>query len=95
MRTGDSRAQGWIQPALNMQRSDFVDEESRAPRVKPPRGDFPAAEDFRGRCFTGQSVSEATRRAYGRAVREFFQSVGTKHPSEVVPNDISAYEDEK
>jgi integrase len=34
--------------------------------------------------FVNKSVSEATRRAYGRALREFFQSAGMKHPSEVV-----------
>jgi len=38
--------------------------------------------------FVNKSVSEATRRAYGRALQEFFQFVGMKHPSEVVPNDI-------
>ena len=43
--------------------------------------------------FVNKSVSEATRRAYGRAVREFFQSVGMKHPSEVVPNDILLWRD--
>jgi site-specific recombinase XerD len=43
--------------------------------------------------FVNKSVSEATRRAYGRALREFFQSVGMKHPSEVVPNDIILWRD--
>jgi hypothetical protein len=38
--------------------------------------------------FVNKSVSEATRRAYGRALREFFQCAGMKHPSEVVPQDI-------
>jgi site-specific recombinase XerD len=38
-------------------------------------------------------VSEATRRAYGRALREFFQSTGMKHPLEVVPNDILLWRD--
>jgi len=38
--------------------------------------------------FVNKSVSEATRRAYGRALREFFQSAGMKHPSEVVPQDV-------
>jgi hypothetical protein len=33
--------------------------------------------------FVNKSVSEATRRAYSRALREFFQSAGMKHPSEV------------
>jgi integrase/recombinase XerD len=43
--------------------------------------------------FVNKSVSEATRRAYGRALREFFQSVGMKHPSEVVPDDVVLWRD--
>jgi site-specific recombinase XerD len=43
--------------------------------------------------FVNKSVSEATRRAYGRAVREVFQSVGMKHPSEVVPADVVLWRD--
>jgi site-specific recombinase XerD len=43
--------------------------------------------------FVSRSVSEATKRAYGRAVREFFQFAGMKHPSEVVPNDILLWRD--
>jgi integrase/recombinase XerD len=43
--------------------------------------------------FVNKSVSETTRRAYGRALREFFQSVGMKHPSEVVPQDILLWRD--
>jgi integrase/recombinase XerD len=43
--------------------------------------------------FVNKSVSEATRRAYGRALREFFQSVGMKHPSEVVPQDVLLWRD--
>jgi integrase/recombinase XerD len=43
--------------------------------------------------FVNKSVSEATRRAYGRALREFFQFAGMKHPAEVVPNDIVLWRD--
>jgi integrase/recombinase XerD len=43
--------------------------------------------------FVNKSVSEATRRAYGRALREFFQFAGMKHPSEVVPNDVVLWRD--
>jgi integrase/recombinase XerD len=43
--------------------------------------------------FVNKSVSEATRRAYGRALREFFQFVGMKHPSEVVPADVVLWRD--
>jgi site-specific recombinase XerD len=55
-----------------------------APRRFDPRSAAP---------FVNKSVSEATRRAYGRAVREFFQSAGMKHSSEVVPNDILLWRD--
>jgi integrase/recombinase XerD len=43
--------------------------------------------------FVNKSVSEATRHTYSRAVREFFQFVGMKHPSEVMPNDILLWRD--
>ncbi|MGB8510199.1 MAG: tyrosine-type recombinase/integrase [Pyrinomonadaceae bacterium] len=43
--------------------------------------------------FVNKSVSEATRRAYGRALREFFQFTGMKHPSEVVPADVLLWRD--
>ena len=43
--------------------------------------------------FVNKSVSEATRRAYGRAVREFFQFAGMKDPSEVVPQDVLLWRD--
>jgi integrase/recombinase XerD len=43
--------------------------------------------------FVNKSISEATRRAYGRALREFFQFAGMKHPAEVVPQDILLWRD--
>lgn len=43
--------------------------------------------------FVNKSVSEATRRAYSRAVRDFFQSAGMKHPAEVVPQDVLLWRD--
>jgi integrase/recombinase XerD len=43
--------------------------------------------------FVNKSVSEATRRAYGRALREFFQFAGMKHPSEVAPQDVMLWRD--
>jgi site-specific recombinase XerD len=43
--------------------------------------------------FVNKSVSEQTRRAYGRALREFFQSAGMRHPSEVVPADVILWRD--
>jgi len=43
--------------------------------------------------FVNKSVSEATRRAYRRAVSEFFKFAGMKHPSEVVPADVALWRD--
>ena len=43
--------------------------------------------------FVNKSVSEETSRAYRRAVREFFQCAGMKHPSEVVPADVVLWRD--
>jgi integrase/recombinase XerD len=43
--------------------------------------------------FINKSVSEATRRAYGQAVREFFQFAGMKHATKVVPNDVLLWRD--
>lgn len=43
--------------------------------------------------FVNKSVSEATRRAYSRAVREFFQFAGMKHPAEVVQQDVLLWRD--
>ncbi len=43
--------------------------------------------------FVNKSVSEETRRAYRRAVSEFFQFAGMKHPSEVVPADVVLWRD--
>lgn len=43
--------------------------------------------------FIHKSVSEETRAAYTRAIRDFFQFVGGVHPSEVTPADVIAYRD--
>jgi integrase/recombinase XerD len=43
--------------------------------------------------FINKSVSEETRRAYRRAVADFFQFVGGKHPAEVVPADVLEWRD--
>jgi integrase/recombinase XerD len=43
--------------------------------------------------FVNKSVSEDTRRAYRRAVADFFQFVGGKHPEEVAPNDVLRWRD--
>ena len=43
--------------------------------------------------FVNKSVSEETRRAYRRALSEFFTFAGMKHPSEVAPSDVLAWRD--
>ena len=43
--------------------------------------------------FVNKSVSEETRRAYRRAISDFFQFVGGKHPTEVVPDDVLRWRD--
>lgn len=43
--------------------------------------------------FVNKSVSDETRRAYRRAVADFFQFVGGKHPTEVVPADVLSWRD--
>ena len=60
----------------------------RAGEVSPRRFDPQSATPF-----VNKSVSEATRRAYTRAIREFFQAAGMKHPTEIVPNDVLVWRD--
>jgi integrase/recombinase XerD len=43
--------------------------------------------------FVNRSVSEDTRRAYRRAVADFFRFVAAKHPAEVVPDDVLRWRD--
>ncbi len=43
--------------------------------------------------FVNKSASEETRRAYGRALWEFFQFAGMKHPTEVMPQDVLLWRD--
>jgi integrase/recombinase XerD len=59
-------------------------ERSLVPKRFDPRSAAP---------FVNKSVSEETRRAYRRAVADFFQFVGGRHPTEVVPNDIICWRD--
>jgi integrase/recombinase XerD len=63
---------------------DLLGREAVAPRRFDPRSATP---------FVNKSVSEETRRAYQRAVADFFQFVGSKHPTEVVPNDVILWRD--
>src|SRR3954465_9990005 len=46
------------------------------------------------RPFIYKSVSEETRSAYTRAIRDFFQFVGDISPAQVKPADVIAYRDD-
>jgi integrase/recombinase XerD len=63
---------------------DLPQREAIAPKCFDPRSATP---------FFNKSVSEETRRAYRRAVADFFQFIGGKHPTEVVPNDVICWRD--
>ena len=64
---------------------DLLQREAVAPRRFDPRLATP---------FINKSVSEETRRAYRRAVADFFQFVGGKHPTQVVPADVLLWRDQ-
>lgn len=61
---------------------------SSPPKVTPQRFDPQLA-----RPFIYKSLSEETRAAYHRAIREFFAFVGQVHPKDVTPTDVIAYRD--
>lgn len=61
---------------------------SRRETVTPKHFDIRSASPF-----VNRSVSEETRRAYRRAVTDFFQFVGSKHPANVVPSDVINWRD--
>lgn len=63
---------------------DLLQREAIAQKRFDPRSATP---------FVNKSVSEETRRAYRRAVADFFQFVGGKHPAEVVPDYIIRWRD--
>jgi integrase/recombinase XerD len=63
---------------------DLLQREAIAPKRFDPRLATP---------FVNKSVSEETRRAYRRAVADFFQFIGGKHPTEVVPTDVLNWRD--
>ena len=44
--------------------------------------------------FCERSVSEETRRAYRRVVREFFRFTGPRHPEEITPKHVQHWRDE-
>jgi integrase/recombinase XerD len=63
---------------------DLLQREAIAPERFNPRSATP---------FVNKSVSEETRRAYRRTVTGFFQFIGGKHPTEVVPADMLRWRD--
>ena len=63
---------------------DELQQNSLAPKRFDPRSATP---------FVNKSVSEETRRAYRRAVADFFQFVAGRHPTEVVPEDVRSWRD--
>ena len=44
--------------------------------------------------FCERSVSEETRRAYRRVVREFFRFTASRHPEEITPVDVQRWRDQ-
>src|SRR3954469_17739309 len=63
---------------------DLLQREAIAPKRFDPRSATP---------FVNKSISEETRRAYRRAVADFFLFVGGKHPTAVVPADVISWRD--
>ena len=59
--------------------------------------DSSLAQQFDSRvasAFCERSVSEETRRAYRRVVREFFRFTGARHPAEITPQDVQRWRDQ-
>jgi site-specific recombinase XerD len=44
--------------------------------------------------FCERSVSEETKRAYRRVVREFFRFTGPRQPAEIIPQDVQRWRDQ-
>jgi integrase/recombinase XerD len=74
------------EPLITVEEADAV--QAYAPSQALARFDLKLA-----RPFIYKSLSEETRAAYHRAIREFFQFVGGVHPAHVTPADVQAYRD--
>src|SRR4051794_15509133 len=73
--------------------SDNISSNPSPGRVQPSSRQQPF--DLRqARPFIYKSVSEETRSAYARAIREFFQFVGEVSPAQIKPADVIAYRDD-
>jgi integrase/recombinase XerD len=74
-----------------------VTPEIPGPRPTSAQGSPPARQQqfdlTLARPFIYKSVSEETRAAYTRAIREFFAFVGHVHPKDIAPADVIAYRD--
>lgn len=67
-----------------------------SPQLSAAQSSSPRKQQFDltlARPFIYKSVSEETRAAYTRAIREFFHFVGEIHPQEVVPTHVINYRD--
>lgn len=67
-----------------------------SPQLSQSQSSSPRRQQFDltlARPFIYKSVSEETRAAYTRAMREFFHFVGNLHPQEVVPAHVINYRD--
>lgn len=73
-------------------------EEKSLQRLSPAEAtDHSASRQFDSRitsAFCERSISEETRRAYRRVVREFFRFVGVRHPTEITPQDVQRWRDQ-
>src|SRR2546423_1230962 len=71
------------------------DSPQRVPAAEPPTRALSRSFDSRvTTAFCERSVSEETRRAYRRVVREFFRFTGPRHPAEVTPQDVQQWRDQ-
>jgi site-specific recombinase XerD len=67
----------------------------RLPAAAPLDGALSRQFDSRiTSAFCERSVSEETRRAYRRVVREFFRFAGALHPAELTPQDVQRWRDQ-
>lgn len=73
--------------------------EENSPQQRPPARELPeraVSRQFDSRtisAFCERSVSEETRRAYRRVVREFFRFTGARLPEEITPQDVQRWRD--
>jgi integrase/recombinase XerD len=85
---------GVLASKIALRRSPLMTPDQNLPNL--PQREVLAPKRFDPRSatpFVNKSVSEETRRAYRRAVADFFQFISSKHPTEVVPNDVIRWRD--